>query len=145
MKYINRKEWVLTSVGGESITLSAAGLDEFIRIEGLTVGKANTIRTLDIGRTYRAEGGVPLWSIRATAPKGETFEAVAAHRRWKGATVRGLMATVDRELPFQRGSTVSVLIRGEYTSDGTWHPDHGGRAVASRQGGNRGKDGWFLY
>ena len=32
------------------------------------------------------------------------------------------------------------------TSDGTWHPNHGGRVVASRETGpDRGRGGWITY
>ena len=66
----------------------------------------------------------------------ETFEAIATgHGRWTGASIKGLMATIDRERP-----AGSVTIRGEFTSDGTWHHGHGGRVVAVRDG-----RGWVVY
>ena len=61
---------------------------------------------------------------------------------WVGTSIRGLMASVDREKPFSR--TSGVMVRGEYTSDGTWHKNYGGRMVASREARNPGRDGWHV-
>ncbi len=80
----------------------------------------------------------------------ETFEAVATGSagrhlgRWEGSTIKSVMATVDRELPFQRASAISVTIRGQYTSDGQFWKNHGGRIVATRESGSgRGAGGWL--
>ena len=87
---------------------------------------------------------------RRASGAAETFRAVATGHRgdtlgtWTGPSMQGLMATVDHALPLTKAW--SVTIRGEYTSDGTWHPNHGGRVVASREAGpDRGRGGWITY
>ena len=87
---------------------------------------------------------------RRASSASETFRAVATSHRgdtlgaWTGPSVQGLIATVDHALPLTKAW--SVTIRGEYTSDGTWHANHGGRVVASREAGpDRGRGGWITY
>ena len=77
--------------------------------------------------------------------KRETFEAVASNYRGKvwskvGPTWKGLMADADHELKLGPGRDVRVSIRGEYTSDGSYWKNHGGRVVAAFESGR-----WMVY
>lgn len=99
-----------------------------------------------LSRTRRQQA---TYQRRATGAP-ETFRAVASDHRgrtlgtWTGATVQGLMGKVDHELPLAK--SWSVVLRGEYTSDGAWHQGHGGRVVAVREAGpGRGQGGWIIY
>ena len=97
--------------------------------------------------TLQASGRAHQGSAPMT--QSESFEARAiGHygsviKTWVGTNVRSLMGTVDAELPLEKAWEVSI--RGEYTSDGSYHPDHGGRVVATRsRGGFRGHGGWIV-
>lgn len=50
------------------------------------------------------------------------------------------MGLVDSKIPLEK--TWSVTIRGEFTSDGQFFKNCGGRLVASRE---RGRGGWIVY
>jgi len=65
----------------------------------------------------------------------DQYVAVAVDHRgrlvgtYKGATVKGLMATVDEKVPT---STTNVDIRSNFTGDGTYWGEGGGSVMASR-------------
>jgi len=80
---------------------------------------------------------------------GDRFGARAVDHRggvvWEktGSSVKGLMDAADREVP--KSKARSVVIREDYTSDGTYWGSGHGRVVASREGGGgRGPGGWIV-
>jgi len=80
---------------------------------------------------------------------GDRFGARAVDHRggvvWEktGSSVKGLMDAADREAP--KSKARSVVIREDYTSDGTYWGSGHGRVVASREGGGgRGPGGWIV-
>lgn len=148
--------WIVRATAPRGTTLPSGRHEEIIKFQDEASARAFAANPLNeqrdanrealLRRTQRAR---TTYQRRATGAP-ETFRAVAVDHRgsvlgtWTGPTVQGLMATVDHTIPLEKAW--SVTIRGEYTSDGAWHSDHGGRMVASRERGpNRGRGGWITY
>lgn len=75
-------------------------------------------------------------------PKDETVEASAYSSRGLrlGSVVKTSVRAAMEEADRKWSDAWGVNIRGEYTSDGTYWADHGGRLLATRE---RGK--WVTF